>query len=304
MGELTKSAKRIAKVEQALRWEKQLDFFTAIVGDVAIKEQTDLMERPFFSLNKSLRFEPIQYDKGESYIRIVSGSETAIATIWDADILMWATSQIVEARNRGAETSSKFIVAPYDILRALGRNVSGQGYEELKASLNRLLGTVVTTNIRTEGGAHRTKFNWISRWVEKKSTQGEITSIEFELPDWFYRGALNNSEVLTIPSDYFELKGGLERWLYKICRKHGGKQPNGWEMSFKALYEKSGSLMRFTDFAIRLRKLGKKMFLVDYVLTIREKEGEEYLHFIHQEQALKKQLGTTKNYQQYKLLND
>ena len=33
--------------------------------------------------------------------------------------------------------------------------------------------------------------------------------------------------VLTIHPDYFILKGGIERWLYRVARKHAGSQDGG-----------------------------------------------------------------------------
>ena len=33
--------------------------------------------------------------------------------------------------------------------------------------------------------------------------------------------------VLTIHEDYFLLTGGIERWLYRVARKHAGQQEGG-----------------------------------------------------------------------------
>lgn len=51
--------------------------------------------------------------------------------------------------------------------------------------------------------------------------------IELILPDWFYAGVLDRALVLTIDRAYFSLTGGLERWLYRMVRKHGGHQRGG-----------------------------------------------------------------------------
>ena len=50
------------------------------------------------------------------------------------------------------------------------------------------------------------------------------SGLELILPDWFYAGVLNEALVLTIDRAYFDLTGGLERWLYRLVRKHGGRQ--------------------------------------------------------------------------------
>ncbi|MGS1824330.1 replication initiator protein A [Klebsiella michiganensis] len=59
--------------------------------------------------------------------------------------------------------------------------------------------------------------------------------------------------MLTIDPAYFRLKGGIERWLYRLVRKHGGRQEHGWQFDFRHLYRKSGSAARFSDFAYDVR---------------------------------------------------
>ena len=48
--------------------------------------------------------------------------------------------------------------------------------------------------------------------------------IDLIMPDWFYRAVLDDALVLTIDPAYFGLTGGLERWLYRLVRKHAGRQ--------------------------------------------------------------------------------
>ena len=51
-----------------------------------------------------------------------------MATIWDADVLIWAASQIVEARDAGLETSRLMAATPYEILTFVGRGTSARDY--------------------------------------------------------------------------------------------------------------------------------------------------------------------------------
>jgi plasmid replication initiation protein len=67
---------------------------------------------------------------------------------------------------------------------------------------------------------------------------------------------LDAALVLTIDPAYFRLKGGIERWLYRLVRKHGGRQEHGWQFDFRHLYRKSGSAARFSDFAYDVRAGG------------------------------------------------
>src|SRR3546814_5629610 len=67
---------------------------------------------------------------------------------------------------------------------------------------------------------------------------------------------------------YFQLTGCIERWLYRLVRKHGGKQEYGWQFDFRHLHRKSGSSSRFSDFAYDLRALVNKQSLPGYELGI------------------------------------
>ena len=71
---------------------EQLDLFRALPGDMAPRDSQDLMAYPFFSLGKSKRVKPIDFRAGNVTIRVEGTQEHGIATIWDADILIWAAS--------------------------------------------------------------------------------------------------------------------------------------------------------------------------------------------------------------------
>jgi plasmid replication initiation protein len=92
--------------------------------------------------------------------------------------------------------------------------------------------------------------------------------IELILPDWFYSGVLDQALVLTIDPAYFRLTGGIERWLYRLVRKHGGKQEDGWQFDFRHLYRKSGSSARYSDFALDVRALAARQPLPGYRLEV------------------------------------
>ena len=80
------------------------------------------MAYPFFSLAKSKRLAPIDFKAGSVKIRVEAVAEHGMATIWDADVLIWAASQIVEAENHGLRTSRFFRFTPYQLLRGIGRD--------------------------------------------------------------------------------------------------------------------------------------------------------------------------------------
>ena len=139
----------------------------------------------------------------------------------------------------------------YEILRFIGRGTSLNDYQRLKAALDRLQSTTVATSIRETTGRRLHRFSWINEWKELADASGTPLGIELILPDWFYAGVLDAALVLTIDPAYFRLKGGIERWLYRLVRKHGGRQEHGWQFDFRHLYRKSGSAARF---GLRLRR--------------------------------------------------
>ncbi len=186
---------------------------------------------------------------------IAAAKEHGIATIWDADVLIWAASQIVEARDAGLRPSRLMQATPYEILRFIGRGTSLRDYQRLKAALDRLQSTTVATSIRETTGRRLHRFSWINEWKELADAKGTPLGIELILPDWFYAGVLDAALVLTIDPAYFRLTGGIERWLYRLVRKHGGRQAHGWQFDFRHLHRKSGSATRFSDFAYDLRTL-------------------------------------------------
>lgn len=258
----------------------QLDLFRALPGDMAPRDAQDLMAYPFFSLAKGRRTTPIDFRSGGVTVRVEGTVEHGIATIWDADILIWAASQIVEARDAGIRTSRRMRATPYEILRFIGRGTSVRDYRRLKAALDRLQSTSVATSIRETTGRRLHRFSWINEWKECAGPDGQPQGIELILPDWFYAGVLEQTLVLTIDPAYFRLTGGIERWLYRLVRKHGGHQRYGWCFDLRHLYLKSGSLARYADFALDIRRLAVRQSLPGYVLRVqRDARGIESLAF-------------------------
>ena len=131
---------------------EQLEIFRALPGDFAVRDARELMSYPFFSLSKSKRVRPIDYRIGNVTVRVEGTLEHGLATIWDADVLIWAASQIVEARDAGINPSRRIAVTPYEILTFIGRGTSARDYERLKSALDRLQSTSIATSIRQRPG--------------------------------------------------------------------------------------------------------------------------------------------------------
>ena len=126
------------------------------------------------------------------------------------------------------------------------------------------------------------RFSWVNEWKELADGADRPLGMELILPDWFYAGVIEQTLVLTIDWTYFDLTGGIERWLYRLVRKHAGRQPHGWRFDFRHLHAKSGSLARFSDFALDLRRIARRQGLPGYRLTITcAANGTECLSFVY-----------------------
>ncbi len=265
---------RTASAERA-----QLDLFRSIPGDLAPRDAQDLMAWPFFSLAKSKRIAPIDFHMGETWIQVEATAEHGMATIWDADVLIWAASQIVEARDAGRPTSRLMAATPHEILTFIGRSTGRDHYDRLKAALDRLQSTTIATSIRQQHQRRRHRFSWINEWQERLDGDGRPLGIELILPDWFYAGVMDQALVLTIDRAYFGLTGGVERWLYRIVRKHGGRQDGGWSFDLAHLHLKSGVLSPLKQFAFELRGIVRRQALPGYRLDLEHALGRDRLTF-------------------------
>jgi plasmid replication initiation protein len=281
---MTKKGRRGARIPRGVGRDRQLDLLVALPGDIPTHDQQDMMERPFFSLSKQRRTEPIDYQvqNGATTIsvNVTAPVEIGIATIWDADVLIWAASQLREAKARGLPTSPAFKVSIYELLRGIDRRTGGDEYQRIVEAFERLSGTLIRTNISQGRRKVPEGFHWIERYAAPTDEEGRPAGVEFTIADWLYEGILTDRLTLTIDREYFKLTGGIERWLYRVVRKHGGHQSGGWAFTMAQLHHKSGSTQRLADFAKELRRTVERQRLPGYWLQLlRNSEGEEVLHF-------------------------
>lgn len=281
--------------------DEQLELFVSSFVDVVFRDQQDLMENPLCSLGKTPRKDPIKYQVGEKFVTVTANSETGMCTIYDHDVLIWAGTQIREALDRGQETSNRLVFHPYNLLKSIRRGTGGKDYEELKAAMRRLVGTMVETNIRADEETLKrgrkskasVTFNMLQFFGEFNAEDPNDDRWVIVLPDWFYQGIVNHRYVLSIDSDYFLLTSGLERWLYRVFRKHAGQQEMGWQFTMRQLHVKSCSPQRFSNFALDVRKIVARLNrdeeankgLPGYRITLsRNEDGEEIVSGIARSQ--------------------
>jgi len=251
---------------------EQFDMFLPYIADLNFRDQREMMERPFFSLAKSKRIKPIDYSSpdGKLWVHVSSNPDYGMATIWDADVLIYCASVLSDMARRGAnDIPRKLHIMPYDLLRSIGRPTTGRAYELLGQALDRLVATTIKTNIRAENRREAT-FSWLDGWTQLVDEKTERSrGMTLELSNWFYEGVLMKGGVLAIDRAYFNISGGRERWLYKVARKHaGGAGEGGFSISLPTLFEKSGAEGEYRRFKFELIKLAEKNALPGYELGI------------------------------------
>ena len=103
--------------------------------DIPIRDQRDTMERPFSSLAKKPRKTAIEYEVAGTIVKVYPVKEFGIATIWDADILIWAATQVTEALNRGGKPNPRIHFHPYQLLRGIRQNTGGDQYKKRRCQV-------------------------------------------------------------------------------------------------------------------------------------------------------------------------
>lgn len=250
----------------------QFELFLPYIADMPLRDQREMMERPFFSLAKTKRVKPIDYTSpdGKAWVHVSANPDYGMATIWDADILIYCASVLADMARRGAnDIPRKLHLMPYDLLRAIHRPTTGRAYELLGQSLDRLVATTIKTNIRAENRREAT-FSWLDGWTQLVDERTERSrGMTIELSNWFYEGVLMQGGVLSIDRAYFDLTGGRERWLYKVARKHaGGAGEGGFAISMPTLFEKSGAEGAYRRFKFEIMKIAERDPLPGYTLSL------------------------------------
>lgn len=256
----------------------QFELFLPYIADMPLRDQREMMERPFFSLAKSKRIKPIDYTSpdGKAWVHVSANPDYGMATIWDADILIYCASILADMARRGVnDVPRKLHLMPYDLLRAIHRPTTGRAYELLGQSLDRLVSTTIKTNIRAENRREAT-FSWLDGWTQLVDERTERSrGMTIELSNWFYEGVLMQGGVLSIDRAYFDLTGGRERWLYKVARKHaGGAGEGGFAISMPTLFEKSGAEGAYRRFKFEIAKIAERDPLPGYTLLLEQPEGK------------------------------
>ena len=244
---------------------KQRKFFTCDIFD-SYKDDTASMEHPVFSLSTTPDFRVLIYENNGNSIEI-KPSYTGLATIHDKDILLYLASNLMNAKNNGKPIAQVVRFIAYDYLIATNKQTSGIQYQQLKDGLSRLKGTVIKTNIKTNGKEATREFSLIDEWgIVKEDNNNKMIAVEVKLSDWFYNSILGNA-VLSIDKDYFRLRKPTERRLYELARKHCGNQ-SVWKIKLENLKMKLGITSPTRTLRFNIKKIAETNHLPEYNIII------------------------------------
>ncbi|MDA7980147.1 MAG: replication initiator protein A [Pirellulales bacterium] len=206
-----------------------------------------------FSLSTKPDHHIRRYEHGDCFVE-VKPSADGLATVHDRDILIYCISQVMAALNGNQPVSQVIRFRAHDLLRATNRMTNGRGYEGLKAALERLAGTRISTNVTTGSKEIFNNFGLIERFeIVRESRDGRMQTVEVKLSDWVFN-ALEHREVLTLHRDYFRLRKPIERRIYEIGRKHCGRQAE-WRITLPLLQKKCGATSSPREFRRLVTKI-------------------------------------------------
>ena len=259
----------------------QADFFICDVADAVLKDLIPQMEHPFYVLSKKPETAVRRYEHNGKWLEVIPSAKGQ-ATIYDKDILIYVVSQIMHKLNRGEEVGRRLQFNPRDLLIFVNRGTGGKDYEAFCEALDRLMGTVIKTNITTEGEGPDTipvgdeeRLGWFhlieSAHINRKNgeAKGRILSAEIQISEWIFN-SIRRKSVLTLHRDYFRLRKPIERRVYEIARKMCGARPE-FEIGLEKLLKRTGARTELKRFRHTLRDIAMHDHLPDYHVSYDEK---------------------------------
>ncbi len=254
------------------------DFFVCDIFDAAPKGDLASMEHPLFALSTRPDHHVRRYEHGDCFVEIKPSAD-GLATVHDRDVLIYCISQMMQAVNDGREVSQVLRFRAHDLLKSTNRMTNGNGYLGLKAALERLAGTRISTNIVTGGTEIFKNFGIIDHFeIVRETRDGRMQEVEVKLSDWVFN-ALKYNEVLTLSRDYFRLRKPIERRMYELARKHCGRQSE-WRISLPLLQKKCGAESPLREFRRQVTKIieedTRHSHMPDYAVTF---DGDDIVLF-------------------------
>lgn len=296
----------------------QGDLFVCEVVNWPIKDDLASMDFPLFSLAKQRDTREREYRLGAKVVRIIP-SVAGAATVFDKDLLLYISSQIVEALNLGQPVSRTVQITTIDFLVSTDRGDGRASFERILDMLRRLRGTTIETNIPT-GDVIQTKgFSMIDDYDilqektrtairKNKTTQMDeeyeatrVFSFKVTISEWLYNSLVSKA-ILTLDPGYFKLSSSTERRLYEIARKYCGDKPM-WKINIDLLGSKLGTGKERFKVRELLREVIASDTLPQYRLALDTNASPDWVVvYTRSTSALYSELIRTNSYEWFKTL--
>lgn len=258
-------------------------FFIADDFDIPVfRDDIASMEHPLFAL-KSKDTRVIQYEHNDIRTKIYPASGIGRATIFDKDIWIYCISKLMQAKYEEKEIEKTIRFSIHDFLVQTNRPIGGSAYEQFKASLARLKGTTIQTEIKTGESEQVNIFGLLESAQIIKNNNNQICSVEVELPEWLFRSIVHN-EVLNIDVNYFRLRKPIDRRIYELARKHCSNKLE-WSISLDKLHKKTGTTDVLRNFRAAVNSLCKTDSLPGYKLVLNK--DKDIVTFINKNPSVK-----------------
>lgn len=196
--------------------------------------------------------------------------------------MIYVVSQIMHKINRGEAVNRRIQFNPRDLLIFVNRGTGGKDYDAFCEALDRLMGTVIKTNITTipkDGSdvplGDEERLGWFhlieSAHINRKNGDegGRIMSAEIQISEWIFN-SIRRKSVLTLHRDYFRLRKPIERRVYEIARKMCGARPK-FEIGLEKLLKRTGARTELKRFRHTLREIATHNHLPDYQVLYDER---------------------------------
>jgi plasmid replication initiation protein len=271
----------------------QPDFFDQTASPDRTMDCVTAMDVALYRVSKKdLRAgERITYELPNGRVEVAAGAY-GMATAWDYDIVLMATSHLVAARDRwrkngGPPPGRLFTPSIAAIAEFCDRGHGGGQTQDLLAALQRLQTTSVTIErtFRTKRGAVRKAFEGdglISAYRVITGEQRQSLSVEIEIPRWIWEEVMTGRTpaVLRMHPAYFSLTSGLARYIYRLARRAAADTEAVW--GFDTLHHRSGSSTTARRFRFDLRQLIERDDLPEYRLEeVTVKSGAPALRMVN-----------------------
>jgi plasmid replication initiation protein len=265
---------------------EQLNLFFALdIQDVKFRDSQKNQTIPNFSLQKKRQINKVEYvdERTGNYFTVYPHQEFGQPTIWDYDILIFLISLINEANtNPNKPPPNDIYFIPFRLfiqckwIKSTSRRTSGEQYKRLDEALDRLSSSYNKTNIKTaDGKTIEKKWHWITDIEKTTNPNGKVEGVRVRLSEWLYKLVISKKNVLSLSPQYFTIKSGIDRYLYRILRKFLGSQ-DFFEISFERLYDYYPPGKNYALFKRDIRKAIKRDGLPEMNLILK-KTNKEYL---------------------------